>query len=315
MTARTLVHERLNTLADPTRGRLLLVLEGHELTVGELCAVLQLPQSTVSRHLRVLGDERWIVSRHEGTSRFYALSPKLDTAAHRLWSVVREDLLHGSATRSDIARIASVLAQRPTKSREFFAAAAAQWDSVRTELFGGMADLVALLGLLDDRWTLGDLGCGTGRLSELLAPNLSRIIAVDASREMLAAARERLSVFPNVELRSGELESLPIDDRALDAAVLALVLHHTAEPPRVLSEVGRVLRPRGRVVIVDMLPHERGEYTQHMGHVWLGFGDGQIRGWLADAGFERVHLHEIPPDPSARGPTLFAASALRTSDA
>ena len=311
---RALVHDRLNTLADPTRGRLLLVLEGHELTVGELCAVLQLPQSTVSRHLRVLGDEGWIVSRHEGTSRFYALSPRLETSAHRLWSVVREDLLHGMASRNDIARIARVLAQRPIKSREFFARAAQEWDSMRTELFGGMADLIALLGLLDDRWTLGDLGCGTGRLSELLAPNVSRIVAVDASPEMLAAAKARLSVFPHVDLRSGELESLPIDDRTLDAAVLALVLHHTAEPPRVLSEVRRVLRPGGRVVIVDMLPHERSEYAQQMGHLWLGFADTQIKEWLADARFERIRLHELPPDPSAKGPPLFAASALGESD-
>ena len=311
---RALVHDRLNTLADPTRGRLLLVLEGHELTVGELCAVLQLPQSTVSRHLRVLGDEGWIISRNEGTSRFYALSPKLETAAHRLWSVVREDLLHGTTARNDLARIGSVLAQRPTKSREFFAAVAAEWDSVRTELFGGIADLMALLGLLDDRWTLADLGCGTGRLSELLAPNVSHLIAVDASPEMLAAARERLAPFSNVDLRSGELEALPIDDRVLDAAVLALVLHHTAEPPRVLSEVRRVLRPGGRVVLVDMLPHERAEYAQQMGHVWLGFGDSQIKGWLAHAGFERVRLHQLPPDPSAKGPTLFAASAIATPD-
>jgi ubiquinone/menaquinone biosynthesis C-methylase UbiE len=177
-----------------------------------------------------------------------------------------------------------------------------------------MADLVALLGLLDDRWTLADLGCGTGRLSELLAPNVSHLVGVDASPAMLAAARERLSVFSNVELRPGELESLPIGDHVLDAAVLALVLHHTAEPPRVLSEVRRVLKPGGRVVIVDMLPHERAEYTQRMGHVWLGFADSQMKGWLVDAGFERVRVHDLPPDPSAKGPTLFAASAVATTD-
>jgi ArsR family transcriptional regulator len=181
---------------------------------------------------------------------------------------------------------------------------------MRSELFGGSADLFALLGLLDDNWALADLGCGTGRLSELLAPNLSRIVGVDASPEMLAAAKERLSAFPNVELRPGELESLPIDDRTVDAAVLALVLHHTAEPSRVLSEARRVLRPSGRVLIVDMLPHDRAEYKQQMGHVWLGFAESQIRAWLADAGFERVRFHELPPDPSARGPTLFSASAL-----
>jgi SAM-dependent methyltransferase len=310
MATRALVHDRLSTLADPTRGRVLLLLEAHELTVGELCQVLQLPQSTVSRHLRVLGDERWIVSRQDGTSRFYALDPHLEPAAERLWRVVREDL-RGSVVENDQARLASVIAQRASRSRRFFAASAAQWDVLRAELFGGSADLVGLLGLLDEDWTVGDLGCGTGRLTEVLAPNVARVIGVDASPEMLAGARARLSHLKNVEFRAGELEGLPIEAGTLNAAVLSLVLHYVPEPAAVLHEVFRTLTPGGRVLIVDMQPHERSEYPQQMGHVWLGFSESQLTSWLGEAGLTPGRYRRLPPEPTAKGPSLFAVSARK----
>ena len=292
----------------------MLMLEDQELTVGELCQVLQLPQSTVSRHLRVLGDEAWIVSRQEGTSRFYALDPALEPSAERLWKVVRDDLLHGSSVAHDRARLERVIAQRSSKSRAFFAASAAQWDKMRAELFGGSSDLAGLLGLLDDRWTVGDLGCGTGRLSEVLAPNVRRVIGVDASPEMLDAARERLAEVTNVELRAGELEALPIDSDSLDAAVLSLVLHHTPDPAAVLREAHRTLAPGGRILVVDMLPHDRAEYRQQMGHVWQGFSEAQIASWFREVGLSTPRLHRLTPDPSAKGPTLFAASGRKARD-
>src|SRR5687768_14889932 len=123
MTATAHVHDRLATLADPTRGRILLALEQHELTVGELCAVLALPQSTVSRHLRVLADDGWVTTRQEGTSRFYSTNAALDSAADRLWSVVADDLRQDPAHARDLSRLAEVILQRRAKSREFFAGA------------------------------------------------------------------------------------------------------------------------------------------------------------------------------------------------
>src|ERR1700682_3682351 len=133
----------------------------------------------------------------------------------------------------------------------------------------------------------GDLGCGSGQMSAALAPFVGRVIAVDASAAMLQAAKRRLSAFDNVDLRRGELEALPIDDRALDVATLMLVLHHVPEPERALAEVARVLKPGGRLILVDMLPHDRDRYRQQMGHVWLGFSEDQITRMLADAGFAK----------------------------
>lgn len=311
MTTRAIVFDRLSTLADSTRSRLLLLLERHELTVGELCSVLQLPQSTVSRHLRILGDDGWLVSRADGTSRFYGFESALDASATRLWALVREDIAAGPAAASDAQRVDLVLAERRVKSRAFFATAAHEWDHLRTELFGERHETAALLGLLDDRWTVGDLGCGTGLLTAQLSPVVHHVIAVDASAEMLDAARVRLAGMPNVDLRTGELELLPIADESLDAAIVYLVLHYVPEPVRALIEAHRVLRPGGRLLVVDMMPHARDEFRSQMGHVWQGFSDEQMSGWLQDAGFTAGRYRALPMDTKAKGPGVFVATGRR----
>ena len=306
---RATIFDQLSSLADPTRGRLLLLLDKHELTVGELCAVLQLPQSTVSRHLKTLGDEGWLVSRADGTSRQYQMTSPLDAAPRRLWQIVREQTIATSLANHDADRLRATLAERKMKSQEFFSGAASQWDALRGEMFGRRGDVGSLLGLLDDGWTVGDLGCGTGQLGEALAPFVRRVVAVDSSRAMLAAARKRLERLPNVELRQGELEALPIDDGELDAAMLFLVLHYTVDPARVLAEARRALAPNGRLLVVDMIPHDRDEYRQQMGHLWQGFDAAQLKGWLDAAGFSAVRYTAMPPDPAAKGPSLFVATA------
>lgn len=307
--------DRLSALADATRSRVLLLLDGQELTVSELCAVLQLPQSTASRHLKTLGDEGWVVSRSEGTSRLYTMSAaRLDAAAGRLWEVVREQLASSADVAQDRARLESVLASRRRKSQEYFSAAAGDWDRVRAELYGTRADLVALLALLDDAWIVGDLGCGTGALSETLAPWVRRVVAVDASAEMLDAARRRLAPVPNVEVRRGELESLPIADAELDVALLSLVLHFVPEPARAIAEAARVVRPGGRVLVLDMQPHGREEYRQSMGHLWQGFEARQVERWMSDASLVDARVRPIAADAQAKGPTLFVATARRAAD-
>jgi ubiquinone/menaquinone biosynthesis C-methylase UbiE len=138
-----------------------------------------------------------------------------------------------------------------------------------------------------------------------------KVVAVDGSEDMLTAARARLEGVANVQLRRGDLESLPLADGELDAAVLSLVLHYSPDPGRALAEVARVVRPGGRVLVVDMLPHEHEEYQQQMGHVWLGFSDKQITRVLSGAGFEHVRVRLLPADPAAKGPALFAAVGIK----
>jgi ArsR family transcriptional regulator len=125
---------------------------------------------------------------------------------------------------------------------------------------------------------------------------------------MLQAARKRLQAFDNVDLRRGDLEALPIDDARLDAATLMLVLHYVPEPERALAEVSRVLKPGGRLIMVDMLPHDRDNYRQQMGHVWLGFSEDKMTRLLADAGFGKTRIVPLVPDARAKGPGLFVAT-------
>ena len=306
--------DHMSALADPTRCRLLLLLERHELTVSELCAVLRLPQSSVSRHLKTLADDDWVMSRRDGTSRFYSMPlDDLDSGASRLWPLIREQVATTATAGQDEQRLHDVLARRRAKSEEFFATAAAGWDRLRGDLFGDTFFLWAILGLIDPSLTVGDLGCGTGQLAETVAPHVHRVIAVDASDDMLTAARARLAKLSNVDLRKGDLETLPIPAGELDAAVMSLVLHYSPDPARALSEVARVLQPGGRVLVVDMLPHEHGEYQQQMGHVWLGFSDKQTTRFLTAAGFGNVRVRALPTDPRAKGPALFAAVATKHS--
>ena len=314
ITAAPPIFDRMSALADPTRSRVLLVLERHELTVGELCQVLQLPQSTVSRHLKLLGDEGWLSARAEGTSRRYRMpADRLDTDARQLWALVKPEVAVLPAAAQDAQRVRTVLAQRTTRSAEFFSTAAGEWDRLRAELFGRRADLLALLGLLDETWTVGDLGCGTGQGSESLAPFVRRVVAVDASPAMLAAARARLDGTSNVEVRQGELESLPVADGELDAALVFLVLHYVADPGEAVAEAARALRDGGRLLVVDMMPHDRQEYRQAMGHVWQGFDAGTVARWMEGAGLSSCRYVPLPPDPAAKGPTLFAASGKKGS--
>src|SRR5206468_256699 len=229
--------DHLASLADTTRSRMLLLLDRHELTVSELCGIMQLPQSTVSRHLKALADSGWIAARTEGTSHLYTMTrDELHPAARRLWLLVREQVGPSPAAAHDQRRLHAALAERRTK---------------------------------------------------------------------------RLQGFGNIDLRRGELEALTIDDARVDAATLMLVLHHVPEPERALAEVARVLKPGGRAVIVDMLPHDRESYRQQMGHVWLGFSDEHMQRLLNSSGFEDARIVSLAPDAKAKGPGLFVATGMK----
>ncbi len=303
----------MSALGDIARGRLLLLLEPGEFTVSELVRVSQLPQSTVSRHLKILADDGWVTSRASGTSRFYRMAPSLDPVARELWGLVRPDVAAAGFAEEDGERARAVLRERRGRSREFFSGVARRWDGVREELFGSDSEMLPLFGLLDPGATVGDLGAGTGHFAARVAPFVGRVIAVDASKEMLEAAHDRLDGASNVDLRCGDLEDLPIADCELDVAVLLLVLHYVVEPQAVLSEVRRTLKPGGRVVIVDMRRHSREGYQEEMGHVWPGFDEAELADWHREAGLLDFAHRPLPARPEASGPLLFVTSSTRGS--
>jgi SAM-dependent methyltransferase len=303
----------MGSLAEPTRLRLLRLLERHELGVAQLCEILQLPQSTVSRHLKNLGDEGFIQSRPQGTNRLYRMvRMENGAAARRLWRLAQAETEGWPTARQDELRLARVLARQQPAAQAFFAGAAGEWDRLREEAYGRALNQTALLALLPSAWVVADLGCGTGALTAALSPHVARVIGVDQSAAMLKAARSRTVGRPNVELRKGSLEALPIDDGACDAALLVLALAYVPEPRLVLAEMARVLKPGGRAVVVDLLRHDREAFRLEMGQQCLGFEGVELGEMMREGAFGSAACRELPPDAGAKGPALILATAERT---
>ncbi len=301
----TPIYDHLTTLSEPLRVRLLRVLEQEELGVGELARIVQAPQSTVSRHLKVLHDRGWLDRRSAGTANLFSLALAQPPGGDVLWTVVRDQL--DGAYGEDLRRLRAVLAQRPTDSRDFFSRLGGDWDALRQELYGGGFWLPTLLALLPGDQVVADLGCGAGGTLVTLSPVARQVVGVDREAAMLDAARERTRDCDNVTLVQGPLEDLPLADDSLDLALCTLVLHHVHRPGDALAEARRVLRPGGRLVLLDMDAHTRDDYRRTMGHQHLGFSDSALRALADTAGLALCRRRLLPPDPQVQGPPLFLA--------
>jgi ArsR family transcriptional regulator len=300
----------METLADATRLRILRALERGELSVLELCEALAVPQSTASRHLKHLADRGWIRARREGTQTFYGPAPALDGGARKLWLVARAESEGWPQVAQDAGRLAAVRARRDGAHR-FFAGAAGAWDELRARVYGRAFGQAALLALLPPAWTVADLGCGTGALAAELAPHVRRVIAVDRSAAMLRAARRRAAGVENVEWHEADLAALPLPDGRCDAALLVLVLAYQEDPAPVLAEAARVLRPGGRLVVLDAARHLDEDLRRRMGQLRPGFEPAELGALVKGAGLAHPAARALPPEPGAKGPGLVLCTAAR----
>lgn len=302
----------MGTLADPTRLRMLGVLEREELSVLELCEVLKLPQSTASRHLKTLADQGWLRNRRDGTQTFYRTSDGVEAGAQRLWRLARAEIERWPAVEQDALRLERRLEARRSETQSFFAGAAAEWERVRAEAYGREFELALLRSLVSPAWTIADLGCGTGSFTIELAKSGARVIGVDQSAAMLKVARRYAREYPNVELRQSSLERLPIPDRTCDAALLVLVLSYVAEIDPVLREAQRILAPGGRLLVVDAYPHEDESFRRRLGQARPGLDPAVLATLLEKVGLERVAAGGPISTRSHRsGPDLFLAQGTR----
>ncbi len=294
----------LAAAAEPTRLRLLALLAEAELTVTELVTILGQSQPRISRHLKLLV-EAGLVERHrEGAWVFFLAAS--GGAVGSLLSTVLGTLAPDDATRAaDRGRLAEVRRARTEQAARYFAAHAADWDKIRAlhireeRVEAAIADLIGRAPI----HALLDLGTGTGRMLELLAPRAARAVGIDQSPQMLALARDRLekAALRNVQLRQGDIYALPVEHDHYDLVIIHQVLHYLDDPARAVREAARALRPSGRLLIIDFAPHEEESLRSEHAHRRLGFSGEEIAGLLEEAGLDVIGRRDLVPSKKDGG--------------
>ncbi len=282
--------KQFKALSDPTRLRLLNILNHFELNVNEIVSIVDMIQSGVSRHLKILMEAGLLVSRKDGSFIYYA--------ANKSGSEIQ--LIHLACARvgndpvfvKDLERSEQSIFLRKNRAKRFFKTVAPQWDRLKKEVLGELDLNQILAAKVNSHKIIADLGCGTGEmLARLLGKKTKRLIGVDSSPEMLEQARIRLPDLKGLELRLGELENLPMRDQEVDSVIMSMVLYHIVEPEKSIHEVFRVLKPGGLFILADFEKHAQEEVKEIIGGSWLGFTKSQIMNWLGSCGLKST-THE-----------------------
>ena len=297
----------LKAAAESSRLRILVLLSRGDLTVSDLTEILGQSQPRVSRHLKLLLEAELIGRYQEGSWAFFRLSDA-DWARAFVLRLVGDIRPADPQVERDFERLAAVKRRRQDRAAEYFSSNAASWDQIRSLHAPDKAVEAALLKLVGKRpfQAMLDLGTGTGRLLEIFAPLYRRGIGIDMSREMLAVARANLdrAGVANAQVRQGDIFSPPVERDAFDLVTIHQVLHYLDDPGRAIAEAARLLRPSGRLVIVDFAPHALEFLRDQHAHQRLGFSDRQIADWFAGAGLDLEESQEFEPRGSGAGLTV-----------
>ena len=289
MSANLPVADLFQSLADPSRVRILALLRTMELSVGELAHVLGQSQPRVSRHVKILGDAGLLDRHKEGSWVFLALTGDPRSQAVFLLLDQWLDPTSREVLAADAVRLAAVRADRAEAAARYFSVQAQVWDSIRSLHVAESAVEQAIQKALGDRpvGRLLDVGTGTGRMIELLGPAAAQAIGIDKSSEMLRLARVKLEAagIPS-SLRQADMYALPLAEGSADSVVVHQVLHYAQNPAAAVAEAARVLRPGGRLLVVDFAAHEREDLRTKDAHLRLGFSDEAMAGWFGAAGLE-----------------------------
>ncbi len=297
LSARQIV-DVLRAAGEPTRLRILALLEREELAVLELCRVLDQSQPRVSRHLKLLAEAGLVERFPDGAWVFYRLAgagPQHDVAAEVLARIAPDY----PVLARDRRKLDDVQAERAAAAAAYFAENAAQWDQIRALYVGDAAVEAKILeaaGAARVR-RLVDLGAGTGRMLTLLGPQADQALGLDLSQQMLNIARRNAveAGLTNVELRHGDIFDTRLPEGAADLVVVHQVLHYLGDPAAAVREAARIVAPGGRLIIVDFAPHKLEFLREAHQHRRLGFSDEEMGRWLADAGLPSVEDQSLPP--------------------
>lgn len=291
----------LRALSDPTRLRIMALLEGHELSVNELQEIRRLGQSRISTHLGLLQESGLLESRREGKRTFYKIaSPAEGDAGEFIRLAVRGagELPDQAADQLNLKRI---VLRRSQEAQLYFNQVAGRFDRSYGPGRSWQAFGQLLLRILPPI-VVADLGAGEGLLSELLARRASHVIAVDNSERMVAfgVSKAKKNKIKNLEFRLGDLENPPIEPNSVDVVVLSQALHHAACPEQSIRSAHAILRPHGQIMILDLLQHNFEQARELYGDRWLGFPESDLQKWLEAAGFKKIEVtvvarEEQPP--------------------
>jgi ArsR family transcriptional regulator len=307
-------------LADPTRVRILRLLEQEELIVGELMSILGMAQSRVSRHLAILREAGLLADRRDGTFVAYRLILPEDGPWHDAWELARRSLSGDPTAERDDTMLRRALARRkPQAGRNFFdEVGGPEWDALRQVLGDDLLRARATSMLAPPGLRVADIGTGTGILAVELAALGLDVVGIDRSEAMLEAARAKRPTGPGagkLEFEVGDAHALPLADASVDAAFAHMVLHSLEEPERAIREMARVVRPGGQVILVDFLPHGHVWMEQELGLLWLGFEAETIHEWITGAGLEPRDIQRQAPDAQRDLPESFVAAAWKPDGA
>ncbi len=285
----------LRAAAEPTRLRLLALAARGAFCVTEFCEILGQSQPRLSRHLKLMTEAGLLERLREGANAWYAL-PQHDGELAR--DLAARLPANDAILAADARQAARVLAERARVASETFRRQGADWDEMRALGLPAQAVEDSLLSLLPEGGLgrVADIGCGTGRLLEVLAPRIAGGIGIDASKAMLALARARLARqnLGHCSVRQGDMYRLPLADASCDLATMHMVLHYAEDPARAIAEAARILRPGGRLLIVDLGAHGRADLGEKYAHRWLGFPADRMAAWLAEAGLTAATPLTIP---------------------
>ncbi len=294
----------LKAAGEETRLRLLALLAEAELTVTELTDILRQSQPRISRHLRLLAESGLVARFREGSWAFFRLAEH--GAKAELARVLAGQLDPDDPVMArDRERLAQVRATRATAAQAYFRAHAAEWDRIRRLHAADAAVEAEIQAVLADRpfRSLLDLGTGTGRMLELLGPELERGLGIDLSLDMLALARARLdrAGLRQCSVRQGDIYDLALPRDSFDVVIVHQVLHYLDDGARAIREAARVLRPQGRLLVIDFAPHEHEFLRDEHAHRRLGFAEETVSQWLEQAGLDVVCHRSVPPDSGSEG--------------
>ena len=284
----------LRALSDPTRLRIVALLEKDELSVNELQEITRMGQSRISTHLGLLQDSELVQSRREGKRTFYKLYPESNSGAAEFIELAIRGAKEMPEHESDQINLKRILNRRREQAQVYFNQIAGRFDRVYGPGRSWQAFGHLLLRILPPL-VVADLGAGEGLLSELLARRCKKVIAVDNSEKIVefGAAKAKKNNLKNLEFRLGDLQNPPIEPHSVDLVILSQALHHADDPAQAVEAAYKLLKPHGQIVILDLLKHNFDKARELYGDRWLGFPESDLHRWLEQAGFKKIEISVV----------------------